>query len=211
MNFLKAHKTALSTIFLVIIHLVGFIGLCSKYQQLFLTLTPINLIVTTLILGINHNDFSKQFLYFAIACFVFGFGIELLGVHSGIIFGNYYYRQTLGFQLMDVPIIIGLNWLILVYCVGTICEKINSNILLRSIVGALMLVALDYCIEPIAIRFDYWNWENSVVPFQNYIAWFAVGFALLVLYNKVKFKKDNKIVTAVFIIQLVFFIALNAS
>ena len=71
-----------------------------------------------------------------------------------------------------------------------------------------MLVLLDWLIEPVAVKYDFWQWTNTVVPMQNYIAWFIISALLLFIFNKFEFQKNNKLAQALYIIQLVFFASL---
>jgi putative membrane protein len=44
---------------------------------------------------------------------VAGFFIEAIGVNTGLIFGNYVYKTTLGWKFLETPLIIGVNWILL--------------------------------------------------------------------------------------------------
>lgn len=198
-----------STVTLVIIHFIGIVGIKTSYEDVFLHLTPFNLLLSCVLLLLNHKEFNKSFLFFSFFIFTIGFLIEVAGVKSGLIFGNYYYGSALGLKILNVPLIIGLNWLLLVYCVGCICNNWSSNIYAKSIYGASMLVILDLFIELVAVKYDLWEWINDSVPIQNYIAWFCISFLLLILFNKFNFNKNNKLTLAVYLVQLVFFVLLS--
>ena len=71
-----------------------------------------------------------------------------------------------------------------------------------------MMVFLDFFIEPVAIKYDFWSWTKIVIPFQNYIVWYIVSFLFLMLFYSSNFKKENKLAPILFIIQLIFFITL---
>ena len=129
----------------------------------------------------------------------------MIGVRTGIIFGNYHYGNTLGIKLLDVPVIIGINWMILIYCVGCIFHKIPGPIAVKSLMGAALLTGLDLMMEPIAMKYDFWKWNNSPIPAQNYVAWFVVSFLLLLIFHSLKFNKENKLAPSFYIIQLAFF------
>ena len=132
-----------STIILVIIHIVGIIGIHSPLRDLFLMLTPFNLIMCIMLLFINHSNFNKSFFLFCFITFFISFFIEVAGVFTGIVFGNYSYGKTLGLKALDVPIIIGANWMMLIYCVGMICNKIKTSVFLKSLIGSSILVIFD--------------------------------------------------------------------
>jgi uncharacterized membrane protein len=198
-----------STLLLIIIHIAGVIGLNSVYKELFLALTPANLLLSATLLIVNHKEFNTSFFLFFLISFVGGYLIEVAGVHTGLIFGNYSYGNSLGIKLYNVPLIIGLNWFILSYCAGVICNKIKSNPYIKSGVAAFLLVIIDVLIEKIAPEYDFWSWSGGVIPLQNYIAWFVISFLIILTFYKLNFEKTNKLAPSLFIIQLVFFTLLD--
>ena len=138
-----------------------------------------------------------------------GFLIECVGVATGKIFGNYRYGITLGSKLMEVPPIIGFNWLMLIMASGQIANKLKINIWLKAGIGSIMLVLLDFLIEPIAIQYDFWSWQNNQIPFQNYSSWFIVAYLFLLFYLKNNSKADNKAAQWLYLFQIIFFLTLN--
>jgi putative membrane protein len=199
---------SISTIILVILHVAGLLGILSPYRNLFLMLSPINLLLSAFLLFINQKELTKSFYIFCVVSFLAGFFIEVIGINTGLIFGKYTYGASLGFKLINVPLIIGINWLILIYSIGVICNNLKINIIYKSLLGAAMLVILDFFIEPVAVKYDFWLWNNSVVPVQNYIGWFVTSSCLLFLFHKMEFNKSNNLARALYIIQLVFFVIL---
>ena len=158
---------------------------------------------------INMKNYTpSSIVFFAVTCLV-GFGIEVLGVASGQIFGKYTYGRTLGPQIYDVPVIIGLNWFLLIYTVGCICNSIKTNIFVKSTIGSGMLVILDFFMEPVAIKYNFWRWADGKVPLQNYLAWFTISFVLLLFFNKVLLNRNNPLSKLFFLVELIFFILLS--
>lgn len=209
MNEKRDWRLLLSTILLIIVHIAGVIGLNTSYRNLFLALTPANLLLSSVLLLLNHKEFNKSFLLFILISFLSGFFIEVIGVNTGLIFGNYTYETALGFKILNVPVIIGVNWFILIYSAGIICDKIKSNIYIKSLIGAFMLVILDVLIERIAPEYHFWSWDQGIIPLQNYLAWFVVSFLIILTFYKLNFTKTNKLAPSLFIIQLVFFTLLD--
>ncbi|MBB6001772.1 carotenoid biosynthesis protein [Arcicella rosea] len=199
---------------LSLMYLVGLIGLkLPLTQEYFKVLSPFNLWTSLILLLIFHQDFQPKFILFAVITFLVGFFIEVIGVHTGIVFGDYQYGKTLGFKLFEVPIVIGANWLILVYCSGIIVElffqNLKSSILGRiilSIIAACLMVGLDLLIEPVAIRLDFWQWSFNKIPLQNYFGWFGVSFVLQFYFINSKFLKNNSLAPLLFCLQLLFFL-----
>ncbi len=190
---------------LIIIYMVGLIGLNTGFKGYFIALTPVNLLLTAIALLTNQQHFSRSLITLCITIFVLGYLVEFLGVHTGILFGNYRYGSTLGPKLFGIPVIIGINWLILIYSVGTWLEKTRWPSATKIITGAIILVIFDLLMEPVAIAFDFWHWENGHIPLMNYIGWFLVSLVFFAIFDKIPFKKQNRLAPLVFIIQLLFF------
>jgi uncharacterized membrane protein len=192
-----------------VIYLVGIIGLATPATtDLFLPLTPFNLFLSFICLLAFHRDWNRNFILFCSICFIVGFGVEVAGVKSGLIFGNYSYGKTLGTKILDVPIIIGINWILLVYLTGTVINKLKGNIIIKSLLAAVFMVFIDYFIEPVAIQFDFWSWDSATIPVQNYAGWFLTAFFLQIIYHKLSFKKENKLSPYLLSITFAFFLIL---
>lgn len=198
---------------LTAMYTAGLIGLnIPQVAPIFRFLTPFNLIASLWILLYFHTDWSRNFKIFAVITFLIGFFIEVLGVNTGLVFGNYQYDTTLGFEIWGVPPVIGINWLMLVYCIGVSVQKLNDffkiksqNLILNSIIGAAILTSLDYIVEPVAIRQQMWSWYGQMPPLQNYIGWFVVSFSLLFLFNLLIPKPQNPIAFWLLTLNFLFF------
>jgi uncharacterized membrane protein len=193
-----------------ILHIVGIIGMSiPKTQPIFQFLTPLHLILSLGILFLFHTDWNKSFGLFALAAFTIGFGSEVLGVHTGFPFGNYSYGPVLGTKLLEVPLIIGVNWLLLVYLSGNLLHKKIKNHWLAALLSAGLMVAIDFIIEPVAIALDFWSWESDIIPLSNYLGWFGTAFIIQLIYRKLNFQKANYISPYLLIHLITFFAILN--
>ena len=193
-----------------IFHLIGIIGLSSEYRGVFLNLTPVNLIASTIIIAFDLDKNNKRQLIFCLVCFFTCFFIEVIGVNTGIIFGEYEYGNTLGIKFLGTPLLIGVNWLLLILSIGSMLSKVELNLFLKCITSAFLMVFIDFFIEPIAMILDFWNWKNSNIPPLNYFAWFYISLIIFFLYFKIfKNEDENKIIKYVYSIQLAFFLILN--
>jgi len=204
-------KTNLSILLIIVFHIVGFLGLTlTETRPFFLGLVPAHIILMAGILFVNFSKIPKENIFAVAIVIVTGYIIEVIGVHTGVIFGKYFYGYTLGFKVLSVPLVIGLNWFIVVFSVGGYLRSLlKSSKVLRTILGAFILVGLDYFIEPVAVKLGYWAWDGNIIPFQNYVGWFFVSLAMMAFYNYYNFKKTNPVYKTLFIAQLLFFIALN--
>jgi len=187
-------------------YVAGIIGLnINATAQLFRFLTPFNLLASCGILLYFHQEWNRNFLIFIILTFLTGYFIEVIGVKTGMIFGEYQYETTLGFKILNVPPVIGINWLLLVYCVGSSFCRVSKPIYFKVLYGALLMTMFDFLAEPIAIRLDMWSWRNALPPLQNYVGWYITSAFLLTLFHTLKFRKDNPIALWLLILQICFF------
>ena len=194
---------------LVIFHMVGFWGLqFSGYPEKYQALTPLNLLLTVALLFCFHKDWDKTFIVFIITVIVAGYLAELIGIHTGLLFGDYVYGNALGIKLWQVPLIIGLNWLLLVYVTGQIAGYVGGSIWIKSFIGAQLMVLLDLFLEPVAGKFDFWHWEGTVIPMSNYLGWFGLSFLLQYYYHRIPVYKQNPLSVYVYMVQLFFFVCL---
>jgi putative membrane protein len=196
---------------IVLFHIVGLYGFLSPaLEDLFIKLVPFHLLLMLLLMVLTVNDRSADLIKFAIGIYLAGFFIEVIGVNTGQIFGNYTYGTALGIKLWSTPLLIGVNWLILVYCTGVFLQQFNiKRRFLFSAMGAGILLGIDFLIEPVAIRFDYWSWFGGIIPIQNYLGWYIFSFFLFLFFSGLNFRKENSAAIVLLFTQFCFFLALN--
>lgn len=199
------------SIFLIVsAHIAGFLGLQWHVTRAwFEWLVPFNLVLTAFVLFSAHQDWSWRFGVFSLVAGLGGFLLEVAGVATKMIFGDYWYETSLGFQLWRVPLTIALNWWVLLYVCGVIAEQTRLAVLPKILIGASLMTFLDYWIEPVAMRFHFWNWAGGVVPLQNYVAWFVASCLLLGVFYSLQFRKQNALAYWVYGAQLAFFVTHN--
>ena len=83
-------KENIVIVILFILHAVGGLALSfESLKPLFLSLTPMNLTLSFLLLVWANNDFSFNFVKVISFLFIIGYLVEVLGVYSGVLFGEY--------------------------------------------------------------------------------------------------------------------------
>jgi len=194
---------------LIVTHLVGVIGFTTRWQELFLTITPFHLVLVFVLLVIFQEDKTMAFYRFMGIVMVSSFLIEFVGVQTGKIFGNYTYGSALGFKVGDTPLLIGVLWFSLIQSIGIMLFSLKFNDYIKSALGGLFMVGIDVLIEPVAMKLGFWSWEENLIPMQNYLAWFLISFLLFMLFNKQTFKKKNKLAPFVYWLQVAFFAIIN--
>lgn len=195
---------------LLLFHVTGFLGLAfSQDPSFFLRFVPLNLLLTLGLLLAFQPRRTPAFWSFCLMVVVVGFLVEVVGIRTGLLFGQYAYGPTLGPKWLEVPLLIGVNWLILTYCTGMLARYLPIPGFLRAVVAALLMVGLDICIEPVAVQYDFWHWQYNVIPLLNFKGWFAVSLILQVYFNRVEFDKRNPLASFVYLVQLLFFFGLG--
>jgi len=212
-----------STGILVWVYGVGLAGMLLPFSRgIFTSITPLNLLFAATFLFWGRWP-ARQVIISGTIVAVISFFVEAAGVNTGLIFGVYAYGHTLGPKLLNTPLIIGLNWFILIYCTNTVSRLIWNRIagkrsfrhssLKKSVFvifsGSLLMVLYDIFLEPAAMRLDMWSWEGGVIPLRNYLAWF---FFSLVFHTCVRFTGEEEInrrAMPLFVVQLGFFAVID--
>ena len=197
-------------VFFAVFYTVGVIGLTlPDFKPLFIQLTPLALLLSSIAMALFHRDHSiKAWLIFA-SIYVLGLALEIVGVQTGLIFGNYKYGDGLGWKLFGTPLIIGLNWLLLVYASTSVSSRLKITRILQVVIAASILLVYDLILEPVAPKLEMWNWKNEFVPLKNFIAWFVLAllFSALLLFSKINIK--NRLAPLILLCQFLFFTLLN--
>ena len=193
-------------IVLVVLHYVGVIGFhLEDYRELFESLTPINLLISVGVLAYFHKIWNLNFGFWVFGVFWAGYLLEFVGVHTGLIFGDYSYGSTLGPKVAAVPPMMGLLWVMTAYMAGILAQNMTTNLWLRVVMGALLMVMLDFLIEPVAMEYDYWYWDAHRVPLSNYLTWFVVGAIMQYVFHQIHQEKSNPVAYPLYLIQFGFF------
>ncbi len=225
-NFSKYQK---ATAIAVLFHAIGVAGILFFKSDFILHSTPFNLMLCFLLIVWTQKEKNIFFWVFAALIFLIGFLSEVIGVNTGLLFGNYSYGSALGIKYKAVPLIIGINWFIVIYCCGVsvtaFLQKIINSIpavpgnelkpsaALKAtsviIDGATLAAIFDWLIEPVATELGYWQWKNNEIPLYNYVCWFGISLLLMTLFRSLSFEKSNKFAINLLLIQVMFFLILR--
>ena len=156
----------------------------------------------------GHERFKIKWVLYLTFVYLAGLGIEIIGVQTGFPFGIYYYGDVMGPKILGTPLLIGINWMLLVYSIGFLFKNSSINIILKVIISALLMVLLDYLIEPFAIQTGMWQWESDTIPMTNYMAWFLISALFFWIFYRFMGSKSKNLVAWVSIAwQFIFFLA----
>lgn len=204
-KMIAKYKVYISIFIIWLFNVSGIIGILSSKSEWFLGLTPLNLMLYFIIILWNLKKIDIRFLYAFSIPFIIGFLVEFLGVNYSLFFGTYEYGENLGAKIGGVPIMICINWGVLTVITSDISKIISKNTVIRFVLGGFMMMILDVVIEISAPRFDFWEFENGVVPLKNYIAWFVIASIAHFFYNRFKIESDKKISIQILIAITIFF------
>lgn len=170
--------------------------------------TPYTLLLTCFVFLIHSPLTDKKFLiaFFSIA--FLGFIIEVIGVKTGLVFGKYSYGEGLGLKLLDVPLIISINWAMLI-CAGIrIVSGIFANKIASLVVAALLVTFIDLLIEQVAPKLDFWQFEGGLPGLHNYLGWIGVAFFTSYFFYPTIIKGNRSVSLILLILQIIFFTSL---
>tara|TARA_R110000787_G_scaffold273975_1_gene381858 strand:- start:1755 stop:2384 length:630 start_codon:yes stop_codon:yes gene_type:complete len=199
------NKIFISIFIIWLFNISGIIGILSSYSDWFLALTPLNLLIYLFLVSWNLESISVKFLIAFSIPFFIGFITEFLGVNYGLLFGTYSYGENLGVKIGGVPLMICVNWAVLTIITADVSSFIHKNKIIRSLLGGLFMMFLDIIIEISAPRFDFWEFENNLIPLKNYLAWFVIGSIAHYLYLHFKIKTNKQISIHIFVAVIIFF------
>ena len=213
----KYHRYQIATAIAILFHGVGLVGLLFVDKGLFERSTPLHLLLMLSLVFWTQVEKNKGFFLFFISSFFAGLVIEIIGVGSGAVFGHYHYGTALGWRVMDTPLVLGVNWFLVLFCSGTcvysLVEK-SANATLKActviVGGAFLSVFFDWLMEPVAVKLDFWTWDGGGgIPAYNYWCWLMLSVLLLSLFYWLRFNKLNKFAVNLMGIQIIFFLVLR--
>ncbi|MGL6266854.1 MAG: hypothetical protein ACRC2O_02970, partial [Chitinophagaceae bacterium] len=88
---ISQNKVQWSTGIALLIHSVGLLGMIWIDVHWFARMTPLNLILMFFLIIWSQPSKNNSFFIFATISFLVGMISEILGVHTGLLFGNYTY------------------------------------------------------------------------------------------------------------------------
>jgi len=197
-------------IFFVIFYIVGIIGITTgTSRDFFISLTPVALLLSLSAVIFYHQllNIKKEILVFSSIC-IAGFLVEAAGIKTGRLFGNYTYGDGLGIKVLGTPLLIGINWGLLVYCTAVIVERLPVSAVFKILISSSVMVTYDLIMEQIAPDMNMWSFEDGLVPVKNYTTWFLLAVIFHSLVRLAGIKTHNRIAPFILYVQALFFIIL---
>ncbi|MBN1218260.1 MAG: carotenoid biosynthesis protein [Anaerolineae bacterium] len=114
-------------------------------------------------------------------------GTEAIGSSTGFPFGAYHYTDILQPQVMHVPLLIPLAWLMMLPPAWAVAERLTGvkRGLAFIVVSALAMTAWDLFLDPQMVTWGLWVWENPGgyfgIPWSNYLGWLLASALITVI------------------------------
>ena len=117
--------------------------------------------------------------------FLLGWTAEAVGSHTGYPFGDYAYTQALQPQILGVPLLIPLAWMMMLPPAWGVATAISSRFEQRwqtavfIILSAAAMTAWDLFLDPQMVAWGLWAWASPAgyfgIPWSNYLGWLLVS------------------------------------
>jgi uncharacterized membrane protein len=153
--------------------------------------------------SLAHAAASRGPRVAALVLLVFGAGgllVEAVGTGTGWPFGRYAYAGTLGAEVLGVPLLVPLGWLMLgwpAYLVGTWLTAPAGPAARRRAAAARVVVAgwalasWDLFLDPQMVAAGHWRWSGRgpalpgvpAVPLTDYAGWLLVSLILMAVLD----------------------------
>ncbi|MEI8085438.1 MAG: carotenoid biosynthesis protein [Paludibacter sp.] len=206
-NEIKQSLAKKVPIYFIVFYIVGLILFTVPFtRELFISITSFTLLLVIGIVFFFHKQWNKKTIWVFGVIILLSFLLEMVGVSTGKPFGNYHYDNGLGLKILNTPIIIGLNWLFLVYASQSIASKISKNSILKVFIGSLLMVIYDILMEWAAPIMNMWYFASTYPPLANFVTWFLAAITFHTLLVTRKINVESITARSLFWIQMIFFI-----
>jgi uncharacterized membrane protein len=127
-----------------------------------------------------------------------GLVAEAVGVASGWPFGRYAYTGTLGLEVLGVPVVVPLAWVMMAWPALVVARTLAVRGPAVVAVGAAALTAWDVFLDPQMVAAGHWTWVDPSpalplvpgIPLTNYAGWLLVAAAVIAVLNKTLRRHD---------------------
>ncbi len=128
----------------------------------------------------KHNGLGNTLRTAALIA-VLAWAVEFLGSSTGVPFGSYGYSERLQPQILDVPLLIPLAWLMMLvpsWAVASFFLSPQRRLPFALFSGAAF-TAWDLFLDPQMVAWDLWIWAQPGgyfgIPWVNYGGWLLAG------------------------------------
>jgi uncharacterized membrane protein len=194
----------LLVIYVAVIMAYGYMRLANQtHLTALMTTLTIALMFCTSFVHMVETHGVRRAVLMAAAAFAITLTAELIGVSTGVLFGNYTYSDQLGLKVFGlVPLVIPLAWLMMLYPAFETAalllprpparaqrslRTLGTNALL-ALTAAAAMTAWDLSLDPRMVSDGNWTWRNGGspayfgIPLSNFAGWLVTAFVIYLLW-----------------------------
>ena len=120
-----------------------------------------------------------------------GLVAESIGVATGWPFGQYAYTGTLGPEVLGVPVVVPMAWVMMAWPALVVARTLAHGAVAVTAIGAVALTTWDVFLDPQMVAAGHWRWfapEPGLplipgIPLTNYLGWLVVSAVVLATLN----------------------------
>lgn len=190
--------------FLILVYFSGSIGMV-VHPSFFLPFTPLSLLLTCTVFLLFQPVRQSHYLLAFAGVALLGFLSEWIGVNTGLVFGDYWYGEALGPKIQGVPVLISLNWALLITAGLLTVASFLTHPVFTPLLASLLITGIDFLMEQCVSQLDYWYFNEGVAGLHNYLGWFLVSFLGALVFYKPLNKGDFRVAVSILLLQVLFF------
>ncbi|MCD9196716.1 carotenoid biosynthesis protein [Aeromicrobium wangtongii] len=158
-----------------------------------LTILSVMLLATASLVHVTVTRGPVALLALVVVAGGGGLVAEAVGVHTGVPFGSYAYAGTLGPQVIGVPAVVPLAWLMMAYPALLVARRlIGRHRAAVPVVAAWALTSWDVFLDPQMVDAGHWRWAHPTpslpgvddIPLTNFAGWLVVSLVMCVLLDR---------------------------
>lgn len=214
MKLFKDPTEQYSVIFVAVAFLLSIVlHLIPDLRPLIIRLTELNLfLMSSLIFAFgllnNHRNLT-EFTFWGLITILCVFLVAVVGINTGVLFGSFEYGSTLPTTVAQIPLVVPLNWAMLLLSAYGFFSNAVSQRHLRALLASVLVFLLNLLIQPVGVKLGYWVWDTGTIPVQNYISWFVVSIIFTQILALMKIHARSVIFKTYLIMQFLFYGILN--
>jgi bisanhydrobacterioruberin hydratase len=176
-------------------------------QEVMAPMTPFVLIGSAIAAVWLTYRISRGMLIAMAIIFIATWAVEALGVATSFPFGTYEYTDQLGWKVLGVSVVIPFAWLLVIAASDAVAGHFFGRV--STVLAALFAVVFDFFLEFAADALDLWHWNSRFPPLSNYLSWFVISLAALLLLRDKADRKVRLRVPAHLYIAMILYLAIT--
>ena len=116
-----------------------------------------------------------------------GLVAEAVGTATGVPFGEYDYADSLGWRVLEVPVVIPLAWAMFAYPCLLVGQRLARTAVGAAAVGGWALASWDLFLDPQMVSAGHWQFYDVQaslpgapgIPLSNYLGWLLVAVVMI--------------------------------